>query len=95
VNDRSTIADEAITAAQRRHRFEELIGATRDKDTRLWRALDQVIVAALDERDERMHEEVAALCRHFPSLEHAMLAVWHHVTRIDGVGSCGLCELTA
>ena len=91
VIDRTT-ADEPVTASQRRHLFEELIGATAAENKPLWRALDQVINATSDERDESNHREVAVLARHFPALERAMMAVWHHVTRIDDVAPCNICE---
>jgi hypothetical protein len=93
--DRSTdrTTDTAtVTAAQRRHMFQELIGANAEKNHGLWWALDRVITSAQDERDDRNHEEVAVLARHFPNLERAIMAVWHHVTRTDDVSPCGLCE---
>lgn len=81
---------EAVTASQLRHRFEELVGA--GKGTRLWLVLDQVIVAAQDERAAEIHEDVALLARHFPSLETAMSLVWAHIQRSDPARPCDACR---
>jgi hypothetical protein len=87
-----TTDTEAITASQRRHLFEELVGATPEQDHGLWLALDRVINAAQDERDEWNHREVAVLARHFPGLERAIMAVRHHVTNTGDDAPCGICE---
>ena len=82
--DRST-GDEPVTTAQRRHLFEELIGATVDGDRRLWRALD--------ERDAATDARVDELCRHFPGLTLAMRIVWEqHIQRGDLIDPCCVCE---
>ena len=87
-----TTDPQVVTAEQRRTVFEQLIGA--DKDHRLWSALDRVITSAQAARERENHEEVVALARHFPGLERAILAVWAHITRIDDVAPCGVCEPT-
>jgi hypothetical protein len=84
---------ETVTVAQRRLLFQERIGATPDGNRRLWQELDALIVAERDDRDERLNEEVAELCCHFPYLERTMMIVWeHHIQRIDAVSSCRVCE---
>jgi hypothetical protein len=86
----SETIEETVTASQRRRMFEETIGATPDNHP-LWRALDQVINAATDARDEEHRAEVARLAAHFPSLEEAMLIVWEHITRGVAIAPCGAC----
>jgi hypothetical protein len=85
---------EPVTHAQRRHLFEELVGAEPGKNHRLWWALDQVITSAQDERDEANDREVAKLCRHFPALESVMLLVWEAHVRAGGDtdAACRICE---
>ena len=95
MSETTSTTTEAVTASQRRHLFEELIGADAKKNHGLWWALDQVITSAQDERDDRNNQEVAELARHFPGLERAILAVWHHVTRIDDVKPCDICKPSA
>lgn len=90
--DRTTVAEVAVTASQRRHLFEELIGATPEKNHGLWWALDQVIVAALDTRDWETEEQVAELAHHFPGLETAILLAWAHIQRSDPAKLCGVCD---
>jgi len=84
---------ETTTAAQLRRAFEELIGATPEKNPGLRMALDRVIVAACDERADEMNEDVATLARHFPGLEQAMMTVWvHHIQYCGNGMPCRLCE---
>jgi hypothetical protein len=87
-----TTGAEALTAEQLRDLFEQQIGITCGRNRELWWMLDRVIVAAQDERDESNHREVAVLARHFPGLERAIMAVWHHVTQTDDGGPCSICE---
>ena len=95
MNDRST-TDETVTVAQRRHTFQEMIGATPDKDKPLWLALDALIVAERDDRDDQVDKEVVRFMQHFPSLKDVMMIVWeHHIQQIDAVSPCGICKPVA
>jgi hypothetical protein len=89
--DRSTV-DDIVTATQRHHLFEAMIGADPETNKPLWLALDGLLIAAADEREFAGDDEVAELARHFPGLETAMLLIWHeHIKRAQFPGPCGHC----
>ncbi len=84
-------ADQPVSAAQHRQMFEAMIGSDPERNRPLWWALDRLLVAVLDERDEQTECQIDELARHFPSVAPAIRIVWdkHILTQPPGdVGRC-------
>ena len=90
------VSSKDLTADQRRDVFEEMIGATPDRNPALWRELDQLIYTYRRERDERADNQVAELAEHFPGLKPAILLIWeHHIKDENKRLPHGVCDLEA